>query len=95
MQNVETILREELVPLGELPGVADVRCLGAVGVIELEQAPTRPEALQNALVEGGVWLRPFGRLVYTMPPYPIGEEDLRRIGRSIAAALHSGVHLPA
>ncbi len=95
VQNVETILREELMPLGELPGVADVRCLGAVGVVELEQAPAHPAALQNALVEGGVWLRPFGRLVYTMPPYPIGEEDLRRIGRAIADALHSGVHLPA
>ncbi|MGL6234356.1 MAG: adenosylmethionine--8-amino-7-oxononanoate transaminase [Segniliparus sp.] len=81
---IEQALREGLAPLEELAGVRDVRVLGAIGVVELE----RPVDLARATattVANGVWLRPFGKLVYTMPPYIASDEDLGRI----CAAVHA------
>jgi adenosylmethionine-8-amino-7-oxononanoate aminotransferase len=59
-------------------GVRDVRVLGAIGVIELE-APVDLRRMQAAFVDRGVWLRPFGKLVYTMPPFVIGADELQRV----------------
>jgi adenosylmethionine-8-amino-7-oxononanoate aminotransferase len=66
--------------------VEDVRVLGAIGVVELE-APVDMATLQPAFVEEGVWIRPFGRLVYTMPPYPIASSDLSRITQAMRNVL--------
>ena len=62
----------------ELPGVKDVRVKGAIGVIQLDH-PIDGEAATRAVVEQGVWLRPFRDLVYTMPPYVTDDEDIARI----------------
>ena len=70
-------LRAGLEPARELPGVVDVRVLGAIGVVQLDREVDMP-GRDRAAVERGVWLRPFRDLIYTMPPYVIGEEDLAR-----------------
>jgi adenosylmethionine-8-amino-7-oxononanoate aminotransferase len=75
---IEERLRVGLAPARELPGVSDVRVLGAIGVIELEQQ-VDIAAATAAAVELGVWLRPFGRLIYAMPPYVIDEQDLAAV----------------
>lgn len=75
IRRIETRLRTGLAPAAGLAGVADVRVLGAIGVIELEQ-PVAMVAIQRALVERGVWVRPFGRLLYAMPPYIMRDEEL-------------------
>lgn len=83
---IQTALRDGLAPARGLPGVADVRVLGAIGVIELEQ-PVDMNTFQPALVERGVWVRPFGRLVYTMPPYVMSDADLATLCAAMVATV--------
>jgi adenosylmethionine---8-amino-7-oxononanoate aminotransferase len=73
----------------ELPGVADVRVKGAIGVIQLDH-PIDGEAATRAVVERGVWLRPFRDLVYTMPPYVTDDEDIARICTAAIAGAAAG-----
>ena len=80
---IESILREELSPLAATRGVRDVRVRGAIGVVEMAE-PVDMAVIQRRFVEEGVWVRPFGRLVYVMPPYVISDEDLRTLCRALA-----------
>jgi adenosylmethionine-8-amino-7-oxononanoate aminotransferase len=82
-------LSTELAPCRSIPAVADVRVLGAIGVVELHE-PVDMSIVQPAFVEEGVWIRPFGTLVYTMPPYVIEANDLSRVTdaiRTVVAAI--------
>ncbi|MEN3586512.1 adenosylmethionine--8-amino-7-oxononanoate transaminase [Streptomyces sp. ZYX-F-203] len=89
VRRVEAGLREGLAPAADLPGVTDVRVLGAIGVVQLDR-PVDVRAATAAAVREGVWLRPFRDLVYTMPPYVTGDEDLRRVTRAVRAAAGEG-----
>lgn len=90
VRRIETGLRTGLNGLAGQPGVRDVRVLGAIGVVQLDTEVDLPAATAAA-VEHGVWLRPFRDLIYTMPPYITGEDDLAAIGVAIAAAARAGV----
>jgi adenosylmethionine-8-amino-7-oxononanoate aminotransferase len=79
---IEKRLTAGLAPARSLPGVADVRVLGAIGVVQLERDVDIAAATAIA-VEKGVWLRPFRDLIYTMPPYIIGEDDVGRVSAAM------------
>jgi adenosylmethionine-8-amino-7-oxononanoate aminotransferase len=75
---IEEQLRRELEPCRKYPGVRDVRVLGAIGVVEMQNDIDLGQVVPR-LVERGVWLRPFGKLLYTMPPYVVTERELTEI----------------
>lgn len=76
-RRIETALRRDLEPARAVPGVRDVRVKGAIGVIELESLDRN--ALRQRFIDKGVWIRPFGNIVYTTPPFTIGDADLKTI----------------
>ena len=91
---IEQQLRAALLPLAAHPQVADARVLGAIGVIESRQ-PVNMAAMQRFFVDRGVWIRPFGKLIYVMPPYVITSEPLSQLMQALCAALdHSALFLP-
>lgn len=85
VEDVRRGLESGLAPARELPGVRDVRVLGAIGVIELSE-PVDMRAATDAAVAAGVWLRPFRNLIYAMPPYVCTSEDVRNITTGMLAA---------
>ncbi|ALP33644.1 adenosylmethionine--8-amino-7-oxononanoate transaminase [Corynebacterium pseudotuberculosis] len=84
--NIEQRLLKGLLPLSESPVVADVRVLGAIGVVEMKE-PVDMRLATEAAVAAGVWLRPFGRLVYTMPPFIVTDEQIDSICEAVAAVV--------
>lgn len=79
---IEAVLRRELAPAATLPGVTDVRVLGTIGVVEVGRSVDVGK-FQKACVAEGVWIRPFGRNVYIMPSYVIGEDQLVELCRKL------------
>lgn len=86
VKQIELQLNQELPVCRDEPSVADVRILGAIGVVELHK-PVDMAHAQRFFVDQGVWIRPFGKLVYIMPPYVIEGDDLT----TITSAIHSFV----
>jgi len=78
VQNISSLLEKGLSPCRNLEQVQDVRILGAIGVVELNE-PVNMETIQPAFVKQDVWIRPFGKLIYLMPPYIIKEDDLLKL----------------
>ncbi len=83
---IEAQLREELSAYADHAAVADVRALGAIGVVERHE-PVDVAKVQRRFVDAGVWIRPFGKLVYLMPPYLIEPDDLSQLTAAIHLAL--------
>lgn len=80
--NMQRTMEQALTPAAQLAGVAEVRCLGAVAVIELEDAVDMP-IFQSLLIDHGIWVRPFGKLVYIMPPYVVTDDELTTLCQAL------------
>jgi len=83
---IEAQLKRELEPLRALPGVVDVRVKGAIGAVEVTELHDL-DWLKAQFVEAGIWLRPFGKVIYTMPPFTITSAELSAITGAIAEIL--------
>ena len=86
--NMQAMMEQQLAPAAELEGVKEVRCLGAVAVIELNEAVDMP-TFQSLLIESGIWVRPFGKLVYIMPPYVISDDELVNLCQALLKVVSS------
>jgi adenosylmethionine-8-amino-7-oxononanoate aminotransferase len=84
---IEQGLLTGLEPCSDFAWVADVRVLGAIGVVELEM-PVDMRVMQPQFVDAGVWVRPFGKLVYLMPPYITGESDLQQLTAAVVEVVN-------
>jgi adenosylmethionine---8-amino-7-oxononanoate aminotransferase len=89
VRRIERGLAGGLEAAWDIPGVRDVRVLGAIGVLQLERPIDVPAATQAAL-EHAVWLRPFRDLVYAMPPYICTEDEVEQIAGAMLAAARAG-----
>ena len=85
--NIEAIFKQQLLPLKTHPRVHNVRVLGAIGVVEATENVDMAE-IQKRFVELGVWIRPFGKLIYVMPPFVIDIEQLTLLLKAISTVLN-------
>ena len=86
---IEQALKAGLEPCIQLDDVVDVRVLGAIGVVELID-DVNMKRIQQAFIDAGVWIRPFGRLVYVMPPYIMKENEIKTLTTAIYDTLKNG-----
>lgn len=90
IKQIESWLKDALLKCSTLNNVTDVRVLGAIGVVELTKAVDM-KTVQTALVEQGVWIRPFGKLVYLMPPYIINKTETKKLCDSIYKVINNEI----
>ena len=93
VNQIEAGLKASLAPCHSLDSVKEVRVLGAIGVVELHH-PVDMAAIQPRFVEAGVWVRPFGKLVYVMPPYIMQSRQVQQLCEAIYQVLKQH-HKPA
>jgi adenosylmethionine-8-amino-7-oxononanoate aminotransferase len=79
---IEQTFKKALSPCNQFDNVKEVRVLGAIGVIEMKQ-PVDMKTITEAFVEAGIWVRPFGKLVYLMPPFVMNDDDLQQLTRAV------------
>ncbi|WP_242012316.1 adenosylmethionine--8-amino-7-oxononanoate transaminase [Pseudodesulfovibrio cashew] len=92
VREIEGWLEHSLEGCRSLADVTDVRVLGAIGVVELKHQVNVQE-IQKFFISRGVWLRPFGKLLYAMPPYIISRDEVARLGKAIFDAIATGRHV--
>ncbi len=86
VHHIETVLKDKLLPLARYDSVADVRVLGTIGVVETRN-PVDMAVLQKSFVDDGVWIRPFGRLIYVMVPYIISDGEIAKLAAAVEHVL--------
>ncbi len=86
VKHIESLLRTLLAPAKDFPNVADVRVLGAIGVVQMKK-PVDVGVFQKECVKRGIWVRPFGTLVYVMPPFVISDADLTHLVNNMLAII--------
>jgi adenosylmethionine-8-amino-7-oxononanoate aminotransferase len=79
---IQSLLNSQLLPLKDEHNVVDIRVIGAIGIIEFEKSLDM-KSTQERLINDGVWLRPYGKLLYTMPPYIISDKELTTITQAM------------
>jgi adenosylmethionine---8-amino-7-oxononanoate aminotransferase len=92
VKRIENALKEHLSPCATLANVEEVRVLGAIGVVEMK-SPVDMTKIQPAFVEHGIWVRPFGKLVYVMPAYIISDDQIATLGDQIYKVLSLSLSL--
>lgn len=87
VENIETLLSEELTPCRHLPNIIDVRVKGAIGAVQVDSSKIDIYALRRRFVEMGVWLRPFKDVIYLMPPFTITDDEIKKLTTTIRQVL--------
>jgi adenosylmethionine---8-amino-7-oxononanoate aminotransferase len=87
IHHIEQRLSTGLNELKQLDSVQDVRVLGAIGVVEMKE-PVDVEKIQQTFIKNGIWIRPFGKLIYTMPPFIINDTDIEKLTTGIKRTIH-------
>ncbi|WP_020526819.1 adenosylmethionine--8-amino-7-oxononanoate transaminase [Flexithrix dorotheae] len=88
ISRIEKHLQQNLSKLQKLDAVKDVRVLGAIGVVEMQEPVDMP-VITKKFVEKGIWMRPFGKLVYTMPPFVISDDELSKLTNGIFSVIET------
>jgi adenosylmethionine-8-amino-7-oxononanoate aminotransferase len=94
IKTIEAHFKHALTPLEKLEGVANVRVLGAIAVVELERNDLGP-TVQDFAVESGIWLRPFGKLIYSMPAFNIPAGQLQQLTNGLIRAVTKALKTPS
>lgn len=84
---IEKNMKSAMEPLIDHPAVKDVRVLGAIGVVEMKE-PVEMKVIQKEFVEAGIWMRPFGKLIYTMPPFVMSDMELSKLTSAICSTIY-------